>query len=59
VSQAAQELRALAKKIEELCQASRCYSVAWPAVRNCADHLTAIAALHENHERCSDDDHDT
>jgi hypothetical protein len=47
MSQVAQELRALAEEIEELCQTSRCYSVAWSVVRNCTDHLTAIAAVYE------------
>lgn len=47
----AQELRALAKAIEDECSTSPAMSIALPVVQNCVDHLSAIARVHElNHE---------
>jgi preprotein translocase subunit SecB len=43
----AKELRELAAKIEHACLDAPCMGVAFPVVRNCVDHLTAIAAIHE------------
>lgn len=42
-----QELRDLAKTIEQACAASRSMSIALPVVQNCTDHLLAIARVHE------------
>jgi len=41
------ELRELAAALERACVASPCVVAAMPIVRNCIDHLTAVAAVHE------------
>lgn len=43
----AKELRKLAKKISELCSKSTCAGVASTIIDNAADHLCAIARIHE------------
>lgn len=47
----ASELRELAKELEARCAASRAMPIAGPIVRNAADHLRAIARIHEINER--------
>jgi hypothetical protein len=46
-SSVAKELRTLASEIEKICKEAPCVSVAFPVVRNCVDHLTALAAVYE------------
>lgn len=47
MTQAASTLRGLARAIEETAAAHFCYSQVIEIVRNCTDHITAIAAFHE------------
>ena len=47
MSKTGDELRALAAAIERANSESPANSVAWPVVRNCIDHLTAIARIHD------------
>lgn len=39
----AQDLRDLAKKIEDLSRGHRAHSMAWDIVKNCTEHLCAVA----------------
>ena len=46
-SKTGDELRALAAAIERITEESRVGSVALRIVRNCTDHLTAVARIHD------------
>lgn len=44
------ELRDLAAKIEELGRSHPAYSQAWHVIRNCSDHLRALAFIEETNQ---------
>lgn len=43
------DLRNLADQLREVTRGHACHSLAWPIVSACADHLCAIANIHELH----------
>lgn len=47
----AEELRQLVQEIERCLETSKVYSVASAPVRNCIDHLSAIARIHEANQK--------
>ncbi len=43
----AEDMRDLARRIEDLAREHRAHSMAWEIVRNCTHHLTAVARTME------------
>jgi hypothetical protein len=43
----AEDMRDLARRIEDLAREHRAHSMAWEIIRNCTHHLTAVARTME------------